>query len=674
MRRVTTIHLPQRRGEPLFKVCRTLTRNAKHVFNIELFANRRYEDTRLLQIQSLLSRYETTPVHSNDRLTLCDVLVMIRRTKKSDTIKNLLYRASAVQLVKILKDSTVSDECKMLVRCFLQTKRSLSDIRKVNVSASDQEFYVTASAAMGTPIMSEVISNLQTSNVACSAHNSQFLVDLTKVLKHCAEKKGSRAPKSKKGQKATSNKQKKQKPQNMILPSLLYTNLADLYARLLYPEQYRSLPSQGAQQISRDVNEAMKSYYASKVNNPRANRPEYIEKKGFHCVTWKSSGSIKITKNNIELSLGRNALDIMKDAFRTFPAGGKYSPSFNDRAKTFEVRGTSESFFHKSDQGFSCKKLVFRYGYGRKRRWFSEALKTVKQIRLVPVDRKGDGFKLCITYLKKIREAPKKMERFMGIDLGKVNLAAMATNVPTLRPWIISGRNVVDINKKYNHLIATLVSQATATSRSQISHRIRNLWNRRQRVLKHMLGALASRIVDYAILHGIDKIIVGYNKGWKSRCSIGRAFNRNFQRIPFRVFINALFTNGTDRGVVIVENEESYTSKCDALATEEFEACKIRCKSSSNRRVKRGLYKSCFRGGTLINADINAAINIMRKHLHKSHEDCYDGFLVHIQRNFKDYLNPVKIQANVLMNVRLTKNSRAMMVDTRTIQLLCLGM
>ena len=76
----------------------------------------------------------------------------------------------------------------------------------------------------------------------------------------------------------------------------------------------------------------------------------------------------------------------------------------------------------------------------------------------------------------------------------------------------------------------------------------------------------------------------------------------------------------------------------------------------------------------MINADINAAINVMKKYLHKSHEDGYDGFLVHVQRNFKGHLNPFKIQANVLMNVRLTKKSRVMMVDTSTIQLLCPGM
>ena len=154
---------------------------------------------------------------------------------------------------------------------------------------------------------------------------------------------------------------KKDKPQNMVLPSLLYTNLADLYVRLSYPEQYKKLPSQSAQQISRDVNGVMKSFYASKAKNLKAKQPKYLEKKGYHCVTWQSSGSIKITENSIQLSLGNNALHIMKNAISTFPPGGKYSPTFIDKKKSFQVYGKPKSFLPKSNNTFSCKKLIFRF-------------------------------------------------------------------------------------------------------------------------------------------------------------------------------------------------------------------------------------------------------------------------------------------------------------------------
>ena len=59
---------------------------------------------------------------------------------------------------------------------------------------------------------------------------------------------------------------------------------------------------------------------------------------------------------------------------------------------------------------------------------------------------------------------------------------------------------------------------------------------------------------------------------------------------------------------LVTIQEESYTSKCDALYEEEV--CKH--KTYAGRRIKRGLFKS--KTGKLINADVNGAINIMRKY------------------------------------------------------------
>ena len=60
-------------------------------------------------------------------------------------------------------------------------------------------------------------------------------------------------------------------------------------------------------------------------------------------------------------------------------------------------------------------------------------------------------------------------------------------------------------------------------------------------------------------------------------------------------------------GKYLVTNEESFTSKCDALAEEPIMYHKKYC----GERIKRGLFKS--KTGRLINADLNGAINIMRK-------------------------------------------------------------
>ena len=63
-------------------------------------------------------------------------------------------------------------------------------------------------------------------------------------------------------------------------------------------------------------------------------------------------------------------------------------------------------------------------------------------------------------------------------------------------------------------------------------------------------------------------------------------------------------------GINLVTQEESYTSKCDSLAFESVE----KHTEYKGRRVKRGLFLSSL--GKALNADINGALNILRKYLH----------------------------------------------------------
>jgi IS605 OrfB family transposase len=104
-----------------------------------------------------------------------------------------------------------------------------------------------------------------------------------------------------------------------------------------------------------------------------------------------------------------------------------------------------------------------------------------------------------------------------------------------------------------------------------------------------------------------EKIIAGYNKGWKKYVNMGRKNNRDFHYIPYKKFIEKLRNKLQEQNQELVIINEAYTSKCDALALEEV------CKHEEymGNRDKRGLYSSST--GVLVNADINGAINIMRK-------------------------------------------------------------
>ena len=78
-------------------------------------------------------------------------------------------------------------------------------------------------------------------------------------------------------------------------------------------------------------------------------------------------------------------------------------------------------------------------------------------------------------------------------------------------------------------------------------------------------------------------------------------------QIPFNVLINQIYYKGKEYGINVVKQEESYTSKCSFLDSEEID----KHETYSGKRIKRGIFKSA--NGTLIYADLQALYNIMKK-------------------------------------------------------------
>ena len=73
------------------------------------------------------------------------------------------------------------------------------------------------------------------------------------------------------------------------------------------------------------------------------------------------------------------------------------------------------------------------------------------------------------------------------------------------------------------------------------------------------------------------------------------------------MFINQLRYKCENNGIRFITTEESYTSGTSFLDNEE----PIKENYNRSRRIQRGLFKS--NNGTLINADVNGAYQIMKK-------------------------------------------------------------
>ena len=96
--------------------------------------------------------------------------------------------------------------------------------------------------------------------------------------------------------------------------------------------------------------------------------------------------------------------------------------------------------------------------------------------------------------------------------------------------------------------------------------------------------------------------------------NIGRINNQNFVNIPFGRLKDKLEYLSEYYGIHLIKQEESYTSKASFFDKDDIPVYNDdhpKEYSFSGTRVKRGLYQTS--NGMCINADINGALNILKK-------------------------------------------------------------
>ena len=231
-----------------------------------------------------------------------------------------------------------------------------------------------------------------------------------------------------------------------------------------------------------------------------------------------------------------------------------------------------------------------------------------KCVKIIP--KKGYFF---IDVIYEIKEKSlKKTHKYAAIDLGVDNLAAVTFSDGT-NPLLVKGLKVKHINQGYNRLISK--SQSKLPKNQKTSKHIHRLFRNREMKLQSEFHKITGFLAEFFDEMALEKVFVGKNIGLKSDISIGKKGNQNFVQIPHNKFISQLKYKCQLRGIEVVEQEESYTSKasfidCDVIPVWKNDGKKYKF---SGVRVKRGLYKT--KSGKLINADINGSYNILVKGL-----------------------------------------------------------
>jgi len=236
--------------------------------------------------------------------------------------------------------------------------------------------------------------------------------------------------------------------------------------------------------------------------------------------------------------------------------------------------------------------------------------KKIIQVEIIPIHN-GRMFQANFTYEAEKEPLDLDKSKVMGIDLGVNNFATIVTTEGT--PCIVDGKKLKNQIyfkcKKVAHYKSILDKQGHKTS-----NRLRKINQKFKNIQDNFLNQTVNFIIEKCKKQNIGTIILGYNKKFQYKSNMGKKQNQIFTHIAFKKFKHKLETRCKIHDIKIIIQEESYTSKSSFLDNDilpVYNPNNDETYEFKGTRIKRGLYKTSK--GVLINADVNAAANIIRK-------------------------------------------------------------
>ena len=238
--------------------------------------------------------------------------------------------------------------------------------------------------------------------------------------------------------------------------------------------------------------------------------------------------------------------------------------------------------------------------------------KTIKEIRIIP-KANARFFEIQYIYEAECIQRNLNTNNALALDLGINNLVTAVSN--SGQSFIIDGKRLKSINQWFNKENARLqsIKDKQHFSRKPTNRQKAVARNRNNKVNDYM-NKTVRRVIDYCTINNIGTLVVGYNETFQHNSHIGKQNNQNFVNIPYGQLRNKLEYLCKLNDIVFVKQEESYTSKSSFWDRDDlpvYNADNPKEYPFSGRRLHRGLYKTA--SGKTINADVNGALNIMRK-------------------------------------------------------------
>ncbi len=346
-----------------------------------------------------------------------------------------------------------------------------------------------------------------------------------------------------------------------------YLNYEKVYAELKTSENYRINAANMSQQILKEVDGMFKSFFALRkyvrehgLPERNAKLPLYLPKDGYATLVVAEFA--------------------INDGVFVLP----YSRSYNEVHEKVKIK---------------VPPIL--------------AGKKVKEIRIIP---RNDARFFEVQYTYEVEDViPEEMDetKALAIDFGVNNLMTCVTSDGD--SFIVDGKKLKSVNQWYNKENARLqgIKDKQKFGKKLTQRQVKNLIKHNNRVNDYISKACRI-VIDYCRRNKIGVLVCGYNVTFQRNSNMGKKNNQTFVNIPFGKIRDKLKYLCERYGVRFVEQEESYTSKSSF-----WDKDKLPVYNNDNpqkykfkgKRVKRGLYKTAK--GRLLNADVNGALNILRK-------------------------------------------------------------
>ena len=241
--------------------------------------------------------------------------------------------------------------------------------------------------------------------------------------------------------------------------------------------------------------------------------------------------------------------------------------------------------------------------------------------------------------------ANKTLPRIMGIDLGYTNWATLSYSDKKVGSnRVISAKGYlakinefdakIDLRKselaksspEYQSLSKRRLDKEKLTKAEKFKLRqheiamnsdsiLRKLWKQKTQFIKDYIHKLSKAILQEACNRKSKYIVVGKNKFWKQELNLGKETNRKGHNLPHARLIELLRYKARLKGIVLLETEESYTSKTSFITNEELRQYAPTTDGKTNHSQLEGKRSQLiFKiGNKRYHADINGSFNIIRK-------------------------------------------------------------